>query len=82
MAILDKEIAHYNAIRENLERHNRGEWVLIHGDNQVGIYASFDAAAQVALSRFGIGPCLIREIGGNPLSPPTLKECEYIDALL
>lgn len=70
MGVLDREIAHYDARRADLEREHPGEWALIHQDEFVGVYATFEAAGRIAARRFGRGPYLIREIGAPPLTLP------------
>jgi hypothetical protein len=67
MAILDTEIATFDTLRPNLEAEHMGEWVLLHGQALIGIFAGFDEAAQVAVTRFGRGPYLIRQIGAPAL---------------
>jgi len=70
MSMLSKEIAAYNAIRNELEIDHLGKWVVIHDEVLVGIYDSFDDAASNAVEQFGRGPYLIREVGAPPLALP------------
>ena len=70
MAVLEEEIARYNSIRTDLEKEHQGEWVVIHEDELLGTYASLDDAVSAAVSRFGSGPYLIRQIGAPPVSLP------------
>ena len=64
---LDAQIEVYDAMREELEREHRGKWVVIHDEELVGTYRSFQAAAIDAVEKFGRGPYLIREIGEPPI---------------
>jgi hypothetical protein len=68
MSDLSKEIATYERLKDELETQHRGEWVLIKGEDQVGLYSNFEVAAADAVKKFGSGPYLIREIGAPPLT--------------
>lgn len=63
MAQLDVEIAVYEEMRERLEAEHFGKWVVIHDKKLVGAYDDFQDAALDAISKFGRGPYLIREVG-------------------
>jgi len=58
-------------MRDELEMSHRGEWVVIHDEQLVGTYESFQVAADAAVRSFGKGPYLIREIGAAPTVLPT-----------
>ena len=58
MAALSKEIAAYKRMRDVVEADHFGEWVLVHDERLVGSFNSFEAAAEVAIERFGRGPYL------------------------
>jgi hypothetical protein len=70
MAELEVELSAYESMREKLEAEHMGKWVLLRARDLVGLYDSFDAAAEDAVRRFGSGPYLIRQIGAPPLSLP------------
>ena len=70
MAALSKEIAAYKRMRDVVEADHFGEWVLVHDEQLVGSFNSFEAAAQVAMERFGRGPYLIRQVGAPPITLP------------
>ncbi len=70
MAALSKEIAAYRRMRNIVEADHLGEWVLVHDEQLVSSFDSFEAAAQVAIERFGRGPYLIRQVGAPPLTLP------------
>ena len=70
MPDLDDEIAAYEAMRDNLEAHHMGRWVLVHSRELVGEYDSFEVAAEDAVRRFGRGPFLIRQVGAPALTLP------------
>ena len=61
--VLEQEIAAYNGMKAELEQHHMGKWVLIRGDELIGTFDTLDTAAQEAVSRFGRGPYLIRQVG-------------------
>jgi hypothetical protein len=70
MSDLDNEIAAFEAMREDLEAHHMGRWVLVHSRELVGEYDSLQNAAEDAVRRFGRGPFLIRQVGAPALTLP------------
>lgn len=64
------DITVYEAMRSDLEAANLGSWVLIHSRNLIGIYRTFDEAAEQAVRQFGRGPYLIRQIGAPSVTLP------------
>jgi hypothetical protein len=70
MAEIDNEITAYEAMREKLETEHMGKWVLVRQEKLIGLYDSFDAAAEDAVRQFGRGPYLIRQIGAPPVTLP------------
>jgi len=70
MAELDIEISAYDSMREQLEAEHMGKWVLLHDRQLVGVYDSFDKAAEDAVKRFGGGPYLIRQVGAQAITLP------------
>lgn len=65
---LDAEIAAYEAIRERVEAEHPDEWVVVHGGEVAGFHSTLDQAADDAVSRFGRGPYLIRQVGAPPMT--------------
>lgn len=63
MAEIRREIAAYDRLRDALEADHLGEWVVVHDEELVGTYQSFEIAARKAVKCFGQGPYLIRQIG-------------------
>ena len=62
---LFKEALAYQGMKEELERHHRGCWVIVHGGERVGVtYESYDEAAQAA-QELGLDvlTCYIRQVG-------------------
>ena len=70
VADIDKELTAYERMRADFEAHHMGEWVVLHDEKLVGVYPSFDAAAQDAVARFGRGPYLIKQVGAPPITLP------------
>ena len=70
MADVDKEIAAYDKLRLELESKHMGKWVLVHDEQLVSVFDSFNDAATDAVKRFGRGPYLIRQIGAPPITLP------------
>jgi len=67
---LDREIAAFEERRVDLEARHKGEWVVIHGEDMLGAYDSFEVAAEEAVRNFGSGPFLIRQVGALPAILP------------
>ena len=67
MSGLSKQIAAYEEMRDYLETDHFGEWVVLHAEELVGTYDSFEDAADDAVRRFGRGPYLIRRVGAGPI---------------
>jgi hypothetical protein len=70
MAELDQEISAYEGMRSELETHHMGKWVLVHDLELIGVFDSFESAAQDATRKFGRGPYLIRQVGAPPVTLP------------
>jgi uncharacterized protein with PIN domain len=70
MAVLNEEIAAYDAMRKELEADHMGKWVLLHGQKLISVFNTFESAAEEAVRQFGRGPYLIRQIGAPPLTLP------------
>ncbi|MGH7867125.1 MAG: hypothetical protein ACREP9_05670 [Candidatus Dormibacteraceae bacterium] len=70
MATLDREIAVFEENRSSLEADSMGKWVLIHDSSVIGTFDSFEEAAERAVSEFGQGPYLIRQIGVSSVTLP------------
>ena len=70
MAALSKEIAAYDRMRSYLEMDYFGKWIVMHDEELIGSYESFEAAADQAVRRFGRGPYLIRQVGEGPITLP------------
>jgi hypothetical protein len=62
---LKKEIAAYNARREELQKASHGKWVVFHDCQLEGVFGDFQEAATTAVEKFGRGPYLIRQIGSQ-----------------
>jgi len=60
---LETEIKAFETMKEELERHYRGKFVIFHGTEFVGAFDTFNSAAAEAVRRFGHGPYLIRQVG-------------------
>jgi len=70
---LKLEIATYEKHREKLEKDHFGKYALVHDDQLIGVFDSFQEAAEEGLRLFGQGPFLVRQIGGpDPELPVAL----------
>ena len=54
-------------MKEDLLKHHLGKYVLIHGNQFISSFDSFDNAAKEAIKQFGTGPYLIRQVGKDPV---------------
>ncbi len=70
MAGLSEELAAYIGMLDHLEDNYLAQWVVIHNEELVGSYPTFQEAAEDAVRRFGRGPYLIRQVGAPPLTLP------------
>ena len=62
MANLEKEVAYFESIKEDLVRGNEGSYALIRGENFFGAFNSAAAANQEGVNRFGNQPFLVKRI--------------------
>lgn len=67
---LDKDLAAFETMRAELEAHSNLKWAVLHDAKLIGVFDSFDAAAAEAVSRFGRGPYLIRQVGAQEFTMP------------
>jgi hypothetical protein len=67
---LETEIRAYEKNYTELERVYNGKYVIFREEELVGAFDDLDAAAEEAISRFGKGPYLIRQVGAPPIVPP------------
>lgn len=68
-AAIDREIAAYDRMRTELERHHDHKFVVIHGGALQDSFDTFGNAAQFATDKFGRGPFLIRQVGVKAAPP-------------
>lgn len=70
MGDISEEIRAFEAIQSDLEANHMGKWVLIRDRLLVGVFETFEEAADTATQKFGRGPFLIREVGAAPTTLP------------
>ena len=63
MSELKDDIVAYESMRADLESSALGKWVLFHDKTLIGKFDQFEDAAKEAVSKFGRGPYLIRQVG-------------------
>ena len=71
MSDLNDDIKVFDEMRQELEQKYTGKWVLIYNQKLVSVYDNFEKAAEDAVSKFGTGPYLIRQIGARPIVLPS-----------
>lgn len=79
MPDIDNEISAYEQMRDDLESRYMGKWIVIHDGNLVGTYDSFEVAASDAVTKFGRGPYLIRQVGAPPITLPASVMYNFIN---
>ena len=79
--VLDREIAAFNAMRDELERDHLYDWVVFHDEQLIGTYEDFQDAAAEAVRKFGRGPYLIRQLGAPPLTLPASVRFRRVGAV-
>jgi len=67
---LSTEMAAYQARLADLEKNYPGKFVVFRGDQFIGAWDTLNSAAWEAVTRFGRGPYLIRQVGAPPLTLP------------
>lgn len=67
MSTLKENIAAYEAMQEVLELEYFGKWVVFYNRELVGSYETSEEAAEEAMARIKHGPCLVRQVGNQPL---------------
>ena len=70
MGEIKDEVRAFEQMQVTLEAKHKGRWALLHDQELVNLYASFEAAADDAVIRFGRGPFLIRQVGAPPPKLP------------
>jgi hypothetical protein len=70
MSELKDDIVAYETVRADLEASALGKWVVFHDKELIGTFDTFEAAAKDAVSKFGRGPYLIRQIGAAAVTLP------------
>ncbi len=70
MSDITQDLAAYEEKRAELEAKYMGKWVLMYARELIGVFDSIEAAADVAVQRFGRGPYLIRQVGAPPVTLP------------
>ena len=68
---LEKELATYKAKLPELKA-NAGKFVLIHGDDVVDTFSSYDDALKCGYDKFGLEPFLVKRIEAVENAPSSL----------
>jgi hypothetical protein len=70
MADIQSNILAFQRMQPELEAKHMGQWVLFFNDELVSAFNSFDEAANEAVTRYGRGPYLIKQVGEVPHALP------------
>jgi hypothetical protein len=60
--MLEREIAYYESIKDDLIRHHEGKFVLIIGNEQLGVFDKSEDAYQRGIELRGNVPMLIKQV--------------------
>jgi len=72
---LEKELEIYLSKLPELKTENEGKFVLIHGDQVIDIFSSYDDAIKAGYGQFGLKPFLVKQIHA-------LEPAEFISRLV
>lgn len=75
---LETEIHAFEGRKKELEQYYLGKFVVFRGQELIGAFDSFNAAAAEAVRRFGRGPYLIRQVGAPPVALPASLMCRSV----
>jgi len=59
---LEREREYYESLKEDLLRHHEGQFAVIHADQLLGTYTTFDEALAAGVRAYGTQPFLIQEV--------------------
>ncbi len=59
---LEQEAAYFDAHKDELLQHYRGQYALIHGDELLGTFTQFQEAFEAGISKVGNTAFLIRQV--------------------
>jgi hypothetical protein len=63
MATLEKELETYNRKRAELIAETEvGKYVLIHGEDVIGVFGAYEDALKEGYEKFGLAPFLVKKI--------------------
>jgi len=73
--MLDVERAYFDRNQSDFEVHHSGRFVVIKGEEFVGVFNTIQEALGEGTRRFGLTPFLIRQVGlpSKPISIPALS---------
>ena len=62
---LEQESAYFDAHKDELLQHYRGQYALIHGDALLGTFTQFNEAFEAGIERIGNQPFFIRQVADD-----------------
>ena len=65
---LQRDIEAYELMQSELETTSMGKWILFHDAHLILVAETFEEAAEKAVTDFGDGPYLIRQIGSSGIT--------------
>jgi hypothetical protein len=65
--VLERELATFRRMLPSLlsSPGGPGQYALVHGDQVVGLYPTFDAAADAGYDQFGLSPFLVKQVAAH-----------------
>lgn len=59
---LEKELATFDRNLPKLKTEHEGKFALVHGDDVIDIFSSYDDAITAGYSKFGLKPFLVKQV--------------------
>lgn len=59
---LEKELETFRSKLQELKAEHEGKFVLIHGDDLVDVFSTYDDAIKAGYAKFGLNPFLVKQV--------------------
>lgn len=72
---LEREREYYESHKEDLLKHHKGQFAVIHEDQLLGTYTTFEEALTAGVDAYGTQPFLVQELteGAGEIQHPALN---------
>jgi hypothetical protein len=62
---LERELAFFNSKLSELKAEHEGKFVLVHGEDIIDFFSSYDDAIKAGYARFPLEPFLVKQVAGK-----------------